>query len=339
LANINLTFAISPYDRVLPLINGEVKASGIVLEYEPNPSPSPTSPVPRIFFEQIKYQRYDVSEMSFSSFLIERAKGWPYRILPVFHNRNFSYTSIAIRRSSGIRQDHPEDLKGKRFAIGDYQQTGGLWIRGVLLHEFGVKPEDLEWWMERTEERSHGGATGFQPPPGLRFHRIPAEDSIGNMLLDGRLDATLLYIADNNLVDRSRVRLEDDPRVRRLFPDPLAEGRRYYQTTGLFPINHGMVVRRSIYEQHPWVALNIFNAFRRAKEQLAARAQELTATHFELGLLPPQARQALNIDPYPYGVRSNRQVLETVAEYSYEQGLTPRRLALEEVFAPSTLDL
>jgi 4,5-dihydroxyphthalate decarboxylase len=193
--------------------------------------------------------------------------------------------------------------------------------------------------MERTEERSHGGATGFQPPAGLRFHRIPAEESIGSMLLDGRLDATLLYIADNNLVDRSRVRLEDDSRVRRLFPDPLAEGRRYFAKTGLFPINHGMVVRRSIYEQHPWVALNIFNAFRLAKERLAAQMRELTLTHFDLGLLPPEARQALSIDPYPYGVKSNRAVLETVAEYSFEQGLTPRRLSLEEVFAPSTLDL
>src|SRR5690349_8232619 len=97
LSTLNLSFAITPYDRVLPLISGEVKPSGITLDYEPNPSPSSTSPVPRMFFEQIKYQRYDVSEMSFSSFLIERAKGWPYVALPVFHNRNFRYTGIVVR--------------------------------------------------------------------------------------------------------------------------------------------------------------------------------------------------------------------------------------------------
>src|SRR5919205_302145 len=121
MADLHLSFAMTPYDRVLPLITGEVKPAGI----------------------RLKYQRYDVSEMSFSSFLVERAKGWPYRILPVFHNRQFFYTTIVIRLSSGIRQDHPEDLKGKRFAVGDYQQSAALWIRGVLQHEFEITPQDM----------------------------------------------------------------------------------------------------------------------------------------------------------------------------------------------------
>jgi 4,5-dihydroxyphthalate decarboxylase len=209
----------------------------------------------------------------------------------------------------------------------------------VLKHEFGVEAEDLDWWMERTEERSHGGATGFQPPAGIRFNRIPGDQSIGTMLADGKLDATLLYITDNNLVDRSRVTLEDNPKFRLLFPNPVAEGQRYFEKTGIYPINHGMVVRRSIYEQHPWVALNLFNAFRLAKERVAARMRELVSTHVELGLLGPDARKALSVDPYPYGVKSNQKVLETVAQYSYEQGLTPRLMPLDEVFAPSTLDL
>jgi 4,5-dihydroxyphthalate decarboxylase len=220
--------------------------------------------------------------------------------------------------------------------VPEYQQTAALWSRGVLKHEFGVAPEDLEWWMERTEERSHGGATGFQPPAGIRLNRIPGDQSIGTMLVDGKLDATLLYLTDNNLVDRSRVTLEDNSRFRLLFADPVAEGKRYFQKTGIFPINHGMVVRRSIYEQHPWVALNIFNAFRLAKERQSKRARELISTHVELGLLDPSG---LSVDPYPYGVRSNQKVLDTIADYSFEQGLTPRRIALDEVFAPSTLDL
>jgi 4,5-dihydroxyphthalate decarboxylase len=209
----------------------------------------------------------------------------------------------------------------------------------VLKHEFGVEPEDMEWWMERTEERSHGGATGFQPPASIRFNRIGADQSIGTMLVDGMLDATLLYITDNNLVDRSRITLEDNPNFRLLFPSPAAEGQRYFEKTGIFPINHGMVVRRSLYEQHPWVALNIFNAFRLAKERAAARMRDMVSTHVELGLLGPNARKALSVDPYPYGVRSNQKVLDTVADYSFEQGLTPRRMQLDEIFAPSTLDL
>src|SRR5205823_5739865 len=95
-------------------------------------------------------------------------------------------------------------LKGKQVGVPEYQQTAALWSRGVLQHEFGVSPKDVEWHMERTEERSHGGATGFQAPAGVKLNRIPPEKSIGSMLLSGELDATLLYIPDNNLVDRRR---------------------------------------------------------------------------------------------------------------------------------------
>jgi 4,5-dihydroxyphthalate decarboxylase len=331
MARLQLSLIMGANERSLPVLDGSVAPDGIDLTCTvAHPS--------EIFWRQLHFREFDVSEMSLSSLLMAMAHGNTDWVgLPIFTSRRFFHTWAWVRADSGVGR--PEDLKGKRVGVPEYQQTAALWSRGVLKHEFGVDPTDLEWWMERTEERSHGGATGFQPPAGLRFHRIPPDDSIGAMLLDGRLDATLLYIASNNLVDRSRASLEGNPKVRLLFPDPVAEGRRYYQKTGIFPINHGMVVRRSIYEQHPWVALNIFNAFRKVKEDLAARARELTATHVELGLLPPETRQALAVDPYPYGVKSNRHVLETVAQYSHEQGLTPRVMPLEEVFAASTLDL
>ena len=166
------------------------------------------------------------------------------------------------------------------------------------------------------------------------------EFDVSEMSLSSLLMAVaLLYLTSNNLVDRSRVDLEGNPAFHLLFPDPIAEGQRYYRKTGIFPINHGMVVRRSTYEQHPWVTLNLFNAFRQAKEKVAARTRELVSTHLELGLLGPDAGQALRVDPYPYGVRSNQKVLETVAQYSYKQGLTPRLMRMDEIFAPSTLDL
>jgi len=257
--------------------------------------------------------------------------------IPVFTSRRFFHTGTWVRTDSGINR--PEDLKGKRVGVPEYQQTAALWSRGVLKHEFGVDPTDIEWWMERTPERSHGGATGFQPPAGVKFHYIPAEESIGTMLAEGKLDATLLYLTDNNLVDRSRIRLEGNPDFKMLFADQVTEGQRYYQKTGVFPINHGMVVRRSIYEEHPWVALNVYNAFRLAKERSNARMRELAATHFELGLLDGSARKALAVDAYPYGVKSNKLVLETIAQYSNEQGLTPRVVPMDEVFAESTLDL
>jgi 4,5-dihydroxyphthalate decarboxylase len=322
---------MSANDRSRPVLDGSIRPDGIDLTCT-------TAHPSEIFWRQLHFQEFDVSEMSLSSLLMAVAHGHRDWIgLPIFTSRRFFHTGVWVRQASGI--ETPQDLKGKRVGVPEYQQTAALWSRGVLKHEFGVEPEDLEWWMERTEERSHGGATGFQPPPGIRFHRIPADQSIGALLLEGKLDASLLYLSHNNLVDRSRVDLQGNPAFRLLFTDPVAEGQRYYRKTGLFPINHGMVVRRSVYEQHPWVALNLFNAFRLAKEQVAARMRELVSTHLELGLLGPEARQALQVDPYPYGVRSNQKVLETVARYSFEQGLTPRVMRMDEIFAPSTLDL
>jgi 4,5-dihydroxyphthalate decarboxylase len=331
MANLQLSLIMGANDRSRPVLDGTVKPDGIDLI-------STTAHPSEIFWRQLHFKEFDVSEMSLSSLLMAMAIGnrdWVG--LPIFTSRRFFHTGAWVRTDSGI--DKPEDLKGKRVGVPEYQQTAALWSRGVLKHEFGVEPQDLDWWMERTEERSHGGATGFQPPAGVRFNRIPGDQNIGTMLMDGKLDATLLYIADNNLVDRSRITLEGNPKFRLLFPNPTAEGERYFKKTSIFPINHGMVVRREIYEKHPWVALNLFNAFRAAKERTNARMRELVATHVELGLLGPDANKALAVDAYPYGVKSNLKVLETVAEYSHEQGLTPRRMQLEEIFAPSTMDL
>lgn len=331
MTNLQLGIALSSNDRTRPIIDGSVRPDGIDLV------PTVLHPS-EMFWRQLHFAEFDVSEMSLSSLLIDIAHGdSQWAALPVFTSRSFFHTGAWIRVDRGI--DRPEQLSGKRLGVPEYQQTAALWARGVLQHEFGVHAKDIEWHMERTEERSHGGATGFQPPAGIQLNRIPPEKSIGSMLLSGELDGTLLYIPDNNLVDRSREDLHSSSKVRLLFPDPAAESVRYYQKTGIFHINHGMVVRRSILEQHPWVALNIFNAMRRAKETVIARTKELTEVYFRLGLFPAETRKALAVDPYAYGVKSNRDILETITQYSFEQGLTPRKLALDEVFAPSTLDL
>jgi 4,5-dihydroxyphthalate decarboxylase len=331
MANLSLSLIVAANPRSQPIIDGTVRPEGIDLTVTvAHPS--------EIFWRQLRFAEFDVSEMSLSSLLMVVARGDTTWVgLPIFTTRRFFHTGILVRADAGIEQ--PADLRGKRVGVPEYQQTAALWTRGVLQHEFGVAPADMDWYMERTEELSHGGATGFRPPPGVRFQRIPPDKSIASMLLAGELDAALHYVPERNIIDRSGIDLERHPRVRRLFPDPLAESVRYYRKTGLFPINHGMVVRRSILERHPWVALNLYKAFVAAKEQALARTRELVDVYFRLGLLPAEAQQAFATDPYPYGVQANRQVLETIARYSYEQGLTPRVVALEEVFAPSTLDL
>src|ERR1700759_1882627 len=112
----------------------------------------------------------------------------------------------------------------------------------------------MEFFMERGD-KSHGGATGFKPPPGVTVNPIPASTNIGEMLTRGELDATLLYLTNPNLVDRSRIDLAADKRVRPLFAARAAEGRRSYAKTGLYPINHTVVVRRVLVEPLPGIVL------------------------------------------------------------------------------------
>jgi len=159
------------------------------------------------------------------------------------------------------------------------------------------------------------------------------------MLTRGELDATLRYSTDRNLVDRSRINLAADPRVRPLFADRAAEGRRYYAKTGIYPINHAVVVRRTLLEQHPWIALNLYSAFAAARAEVLRAGSAALASHFDTGVLGEDVRRALATDPMSYGIKATRKVLDTIADYVHAQGLTERRVKIEELFAPSTMDL
>ena len=263
--NLQLSIGITNNPRTWPIIDGTVKPDGIDL------IPTVLHPS-ELFWRQLHFSEFAVSEMSCSSFIIAVARGDTRFVgLPIFTTRRFFHTSILVRRKAGI--ETPADLKGKRVGVPEYQQTAALWARGVLQHEFGVAPKDMEFWMERTPEMSHGGATGFKAPPGVTVHQIPADKSIGSMMLAGELDAVLHYLSDRNLVDRSRADLATHPDFKYLFPDPIAEGVRFYKKTGLLPINHQTVVRRDIFEKEPWVVLNLIKAFNKANEIADARAR------------------------------------------------------------------
>jgi 4,5-dihydroxyphthalate decarboxylase len=193
--------------------------------------------------------------------------------------------------------------------------------------------------MERNEDHSQGAATGFRPPKDVKLSYIPNNTSMGQMLVEGKLDGALRYLAGtNNLVDRSSIDLYRHPDFKTLFPDPHAEGVRFYQRTGIYPINHAMVIRRAIAEMHPWAVLNLFKAFQVANDLAEKARKEAVEYHLETGLLPPEARKALATPLIRHGIKANRKVLETAAQYSYEQGLTPRPMNLEELFAPSVME-
>ena len=331
MTNLELSFAITPYDRVAPMISREVTPDGIDLDYKGMPGA-----VPRVFYEQIKFHRYDVSEMSMSSYLRMRPLGFPYRMLPVFHNRTFSYTNVYIRKASGVRQDHPEDLKGKRFGIGDYQQSVGLWTRGILKLEWGVEPEDMTWYMERSEHYSHTGASrdaGLGLPAGLDLRHAATDFS--SMYLDGELDASIgIGSIRGSGIDREQSRdLRNSPDFPTLFSDPKAEAVRFYEKHRVFPPHHVTVVRESILDKHPWVAVSLMEAFEASKRIAIERIRSLPPTLFVFG---PQFQQEVDgvfgPDPFAYGVAANAKAFDMAQQFSYEQGLTAAKQSWDEIF-------
>ena len=324
--NLQLSIGITDNPRTWPILDGTVKPDGIDL------IPTVLHPS-ELFWRQLHFAEFAVSEMSCSSFMIVTGQGDGRFVgLPIFTTRRFYHTHILVRRDAGIKT--PADLKGKRVGVPEYQQTAALWARGVLQHEFGVRPQDIEFWMERTPDKSHGGATGFAPPPGVTVNQIPADQSIGSMMLAGELDAALHYLSGRNLVDRSRADLINNPDFHYLFADQVAEGIRYYRKTGIFPINHQAVVRRDVFDKEPWVAQNILKAFVAANDIANARRQQHVDYHLAAGLIAGDAKTPL----VNHGVKANRKVIETIAQYSLEQGLTKRLIKIDELYAPSVLE-
>ena len=328
---LQLSLAIASNPRTWPILDGTVKPDGIDLV--------PTILHPsEMFWRQLRFGDFDVSEMSFSSLMMAIAGGDDRWVgLPIFTTRKFFHTEIMARRDSGI--ETPSDFKGRRVGVPEYQQTAALWTRGVLAARVR-RQADRDGILDgaRTDSHSHAGGTGFKPPPGVTIHQIPAEKSIGSMMLSGELEAVIHYLRHDNLVDRSKVDLDHHPDIKHVFPDQIAEGARYYRKTGIYPINHGMVVKRSIAEKHPWVVLNLFKAFEKANAMADALRMEHVGYHVDSGAISQEAAKALREPVLRHGIKANRKILETAAQYSLEQGLTPRLMKLEEVFAPSAMD-
>src|SRR5436309_10999154 len=208
-SRLELSVALSDNPNTRPLLDGIVQAEGLrLLTTAVHPS--------EMFWRQLRFGEFDVSEMSMSSLIIATARGpTPWVALPVFTTREFFHTWILVRTDAGIAA--PADLAGKRVGVPEYQQTAAIWGRGVLAHEFGVDLKSIDWFMERAPDKSHGGATGFVAPPGIRLSQIPPSTNIGEMLVRSELDATLLYLTHGNLVDRSRIDLSSHPTLRARF--------------------------------------------------------------------------------------------------------------------------
>jgi 4,5-dihydroxyphthalate decarboxylase len=329
--DLALSAAFVSGDRTDPLMTGEVKPVGIRL-YASALYPT------EIFWRQLHHAEFDVSDMSLSSYTIAVSKGATEWVgIPAFTFRRFFHTGVMIRVDRGIEK--PADLAGKKVGVPEFQQTSALWTRGILRTEFGVDPLSMEWFMERNPGQSHGSATGFVPPPGLRLNYVPREKSIGRMLVDGDLDALIHFSPGNNIIDRTTVDPLSSPMVRRLFDPPRAEAKRYYAKTGIYPINHCIVVRRSIAEKYPWVILNLYSAFREVKTRLDSELDRLLEPFVSTGLIDGPTIGTLHRDTMPYSINASKATLDALIDYLHTDGLIDRRVRMDELFAEQTLDL
>jgi 4,5-dihydroxyphthalate decarboxylase len=337
MADLTLSLVSNYNERVEPLMNGTIKADGV--EIIPTYShPSET------FWRQLKFQEFEVAEMSMSSYLIARSRGVDMIALPVFPSRRFFHAEQSYHVESGIKG--PSDIVGKRIGVGEYQQTAALWTRGVLEHDFGVSQYKVDWYMERTEEFSHGGATGFTPPPGISFYRIPPDKSMATMLVNHEIDVAPIgghLSRAVNIIDRSthiRGSEGDWSRVKPLFPDEIAEARRFVAEHGFVPVNHTYILRGDVYRAHPALAKKLYDAFVAAKAQAAETLPQRIPAALMFGQeYLAMTREILGDDPFPYGIEANQAMLETIINYSHEQGLSPRKMNIEELFAKETLAL
>ncbi len=331
MANLQLSLAITSNPRTWPIIDGRAKPDGIDF------AKTILGPA-EMFWRQLSFAEFDVSEMSMSELMMIRERGDDRFIgIPVFTTRRFYHASILVRRDARI--DSPADLKGKRVGVPEYIQTSALWTRGILENEFDIAPENMTFFMERVSTRSHAGAIGFTAPPGVTINQIPPEKSIASMMLAGELDGCMSYNRkQGDLIDRSDVDLDKHPDIKPLFLDPLAEAIRYYRKTGIYPINHGMVVKRAVFDREPWVAINILKALNQANDIADGELREHVAYHLETGLVPREYREALATRIVRHGLKANRATLETAAKYSNQQGLTRRVVSMGELFAANVLD-
>ena len=324
MSKLSLSVAVGPYDRTRALIDGSVQIDGV----EPT---CMTLPPEEIFFRALRHAEFDICELSLSSFTVKTAQGGgPYVGVPAFVSRMFRHTSIWVRTD---RIKKPEDLKGKRVGLPEYQLTANVWARAVLEEDYGVKPSDIHWIRGGIEDSDRPEKITISVPKDVRLHNAPAGKSISRLLADGEIDG---FIAP-----RPPSLPRNTPNVGWLFPDPAATASDYFKRTGIFPIMHLVGVRRTLVEQHPWLPGAVFKAFSQAKDKAVDMLADPSASKATLPFLEErvaQARALMSDDFWPYGFEANRKTLEAFLRHHHAQGLSSRLVKPEELFHPGTLE-
>jgi 4,5-dihydroxyphthalate decarboxylase len=317
--------ATGRYDRTAALQDGRVRPEGVTLTCLP-------LNVENIFWRMLQHREFDVSELSLGGYVVRRGRGVEDLVaIPVFLSRAFRHSSIYVRRDAGIGR--PEDLRGRRVGVPEYQMTAAVWVRGILSDDHGVRPDEMQWIEGGLEEAGRRPAEPVTPP-GVSLEAAPPDRSLAAMLARGELDA-LVTARTPSSFDPA-----DGP-VMRLFPRPWQQERDYFERTRIFPIMHTVALRRELVDEHPWLAQTLFRAFAEAKRLAQADLVQTSALPLTLPFLLEHAHTTAELmgpDPWPYGFEENRAALETFVRYCEEQGLLASKVEVTDLFAPTTLD-
>jgi 4,5-dihydroxyphthalate decarboxylase len=318
---LSLTYASCKYDRIEALRSGEVQAEGIDLNVMVFPSGR------QIFDRMIGGQEFDASELSASEFIAHAGRGnSPFVAIPVFPSRVFRHGYIFVNKRAGIRT--PKDLEGRRVGLPLYTQTASIWLRGHLMHQFGVDIDRIRWVQGAVET---GGSHG-NPHTLPLLHPVAIEQNrtgrpLGELLARGEIDG---YLGS-----RKPPSFGTNPDVVRLLPDHHARERELYQRDKIFPIMHLVAIRRAVHEANPWIASSLYAAFVEAKRVARARLRYAGSLAAMLPWLQDEIEEIDEVfggDPFPYGVEANRPTLEALVQYMHEQNFIAEPMPIEELF-------
>lgn len=321
MARVPITLAVGDYDHTRDLVSGRVPVEGVELN-------ALNLPIEEIFYRFTFYREWDVSEMSMGKYASLRSQeDTSLTAIPVFPSRMFRHSMIYVRSGGGIRR--PGELAGKRVGVPEWAQTACIYSRGYLAHTVGVALTAIDWVQAGVNEAGRIEKVKLRLPEGLKLRRVP-DRSLTELLLAGEIDAILSARPPRALGQG----------IERLFPDYRREEENYYRDTGIHPIMHVIALRTELLERHPWLAMNLLQAFEEAKRRCYVRLSDITASHAPFAWLKDYAdrmRALFGEDFFPYGLEANRTTIEAYLEFAHEQGVCHRRLSAEELFPKSVL--
>lgn len=321
---LNLSLAIGNYDRCRPLIDGAVQIDGV------NPVVMTLSPE-EIFFRAFRGQEFDICELSLSSSTLQVANGtFPYVGIPVFLSRAFRHTAIYCRTD---RIQKPEDLRGRKIGLPEYQLTANVWVRAILQNDHGLAPSDVTWVRGGISHAGRPEKLKIKLPDNVKIEDAPEGETISSLLAKGEIDG---YVAP-----RPPDVPVSTPNIGWLFRDPTEAAKDYYRRTRIFPIMHILGVRRTLAEQHPWLPGTIYKAFEESKRLALEHLADTSATKITLPFVEERLKEARDLmgeDHWSYGIQQNRHVLEHFFRQHHEQGLSPRLVTPEDIFHPGTFE-